>query len=404
MRRLILACLGLLLPTATVHAWGTKEHLQLTRFAAMQLLADDSTPPEMKAWLKEAAPGLMDMDGERDYFMNKRMGIIPRGADGLMFWSVMPDMATLMDKYNKKLKPLNIPEGPMHFFEIEFYGPNPPPLSSDGKPKGTGKELLGDAAPASSSYTPPEYSRIAIKPDLSKKPPLKAIKRDPTDKRLADGGALPYRAAECYDAMVKAISAGKLNDKPGQYPRDEHATKWAGYLAHYVQDSTQPQHSTWDYKSRAFFPEKTRNPDVHSLIEWKMADEEFDDYPELRAAYWPILVEAIKDAKELSKSSDAWQSSVEASYLSYDALPLIGEAAIAAWDKDAKPEGENSREQGRIDIVKFYNHRGQAFGREMSVLELKARQQAFAVGRTKAAWLNAWKEAKAPAPVEHIGP
>ena len=57
---------------------------------------------------------------------------------------------------------------------------------------------------------------------------------------------------------VAAIRAGRLEDKPGQYPRDEHAVKGAGLRAHYAEDNTQLQHATIDYKSAAYFAEKRK--------------------------------------------------------------------------------------------------------------------------------------------------
>jgi hypothetical protein len=223
---------------------------------------------------------------------------------------------------------------------------------------------------------------------------------------------LPYRVAHTYGELVKAIRENRLTDRPGQFPRDDHAARWAGYAAHYVQDNTQPQHSTWDYKSRAFFPQGTRSPDVHSIVEYRPVDDDMNDYPEVRAAYWPLFIAALKDAKDLATSSDPWEASLQTSLISYDAVPFIGEAAVAAWDKEGKPE--SSQDDGRIDLVKFYNHRGQVYGREMSMLELKAFQQAWAVRRTQGIWLAAWKEAKGAAvaiptaPVEppprYIGP
>src|SRR5688500_2533030 len=82
-------------------AWGTKEHIQLTRIAVSRMLADPSTPEPMKAWLKQITPGLLDMPGEKNYFMTQRVGAIPRGADGLLFWAVMPDTAIMLDREDK---------------------------------------------------------------------------------------------------------------------------------------------------------------------------------------------------------------------------------------------------------------------------------------------------------------
>lgn len=396
MRKLIAAAvvtLAALAFTKPAGAWSTKEHVQLTRIAAMQLIASPETPADMKAWLTAAVPGITDMAGERDHFINKRMGMYPHGVDGIPFWAVIPDMNALTDKYNKKLEPLKVPEGPMHYFELEFYGPNPP--KPDTKPRAAGKELLGDAA-APPSAAPPqsEASRPAQKPDLKTKPTLDKIPRDTSNaKRLNDGGALPWRAQECYEKLVAQIKAGRLDDKAGQYPRDEHAAYFAGFVAHYLQDATQPQHTTWDYRSRAFFPPGTKSPNAHEVVEYRMADDDVADNMELRDAYWPLFVAALNDTTDPAKDGkDTWEQSVQTVSYAYDALPLIGEASVAAWDKTAKTD--DAKVEGAIDIVKFYNHRGLVRDKEMSVLELKAHMQGIAVRRTMATWLAAWKEAK----------
>ena len=407
MRRIVLACIGLCLPSLA-HAWSTKEHVQLTRIAAGELLADEGTPAEMKAWLRQVSPGPLDLAAEREYLMNQRMGIFPRGVDGLPFWAVVPDLEALIDKSNKKIPPVNVPERLMHYLDVEYFGPNPPVKTSNTKPEAAGKELLADGGGTGEENK--ERARPTNLPGPDRKPKFEDIKRDPADPRLGEAGALPYRVAHSYQELVKAFREKRMTDKPGQFPRDEHAVKWAGYAAHYVQDNTQPHHSTWDYKSRAFFPQGVRAPDVHALVEYKPVDDEMNDYPELRAAYWPLFEKALKEVKDLSTSTDPWEASVQTSLISYDSVPLIGEAAVAAWDKDAKPD--SPQDDGRIDIVRFYNHRGQVNGREMSVLELKAHQQAWAVRRTQTIWLAAWKEAygaerpqtPAAAPDVYIGP
>ena len=81
------------------------------------------------------------------------------------------------------------------------------------------------------------------------------------DPRYQQAGMLPFRVEECYGKLVEQIRAGRLSDKPGQFPRDEHAAKWAGYLAHYVADNTQPQHATIDYKSQTYFADKRNAPE-----------------------------------------------------------------------------------------------------------------------------------------------
>ncbi len=388
MRRLLTIAIATVTAfTTSAGAWSTKEHIQITRIAAMQMIESADTPEGMKAWLKEAVPGITDMNGEKEFFMRGRTGAYPRGADGIPFWAVVPDMNTMTDKYNKKLEPLKIPEGPMHFFELEFYGSNPPDKTADTKPKATGKELL-NTSPQS------EASRPAQMPDVENKPKLSEISRDTSNvKRLNDGGALPWRAQEVYDKLVEQIKADRLNDKLGQFPRDEHAAYYAGFLAHYLQDATQPHHGTWDYRSRAYFPPGTKAPNTHEIVEWRMADDDVADNMELREAFWPLFEKAVAETTDpATDGKDIWEQSILTVMYSYDSLPLIGEASVAAWDKDAKTD--DTRTEGAIDINRFYNHRGTVHGREMSVLELKAHQQGIAIRRTKAAWLAAWNEAK----------
>src|SRR5690349_10992082 len=77
--------------------WSTKEHMQLTRLAAERLIAGEKTPPAMRQWLRDATPGAMDMEAEKQWFLASRQGITPRGAEGIVYWTVMPDIVVLMD-------------------------------------------------------------------------------------------------------------------------------------------------------------------------------------------------------------------------------------------------------------------------------------------------------------------
>src|SRR5438270_158309 len=93
---LCVAAVACFVPAPAASAWSTKEHMLLTRLAAIRLVADRQTPPEMKAWLREAMPGLgPDVASQRDFLLYARLGPFPRGADGLAFWAVMPDMQAL---------------------------------------------------------------------------------------------------------------------------------------------------------------------------------------------------------------------------------------------------------------------------------------------------------------------
>ena len=92
----VAAALVLLLD-ARVSAWSSKEHVLMTRIAVSRLLAGEQAPPEMKAWLRSAAPNLPDMKGEREYLLHARVGVFPRGVDGIPFWATVPDLNALTD-------------------------------------------------------------------------------------------------------------------------------------------------------------------------------------------------------------------------------------------------------------------------------------------------------------------
>ena len=345
-----------LLCCPAAHAWSNKEHIQLTRIAAMRLVNDPTTPPEMKAWLREVMPGMTDMAGERHYFMTARVGYYPHGAQGLSFWAAAPDLDVATSRggpQERKVKPFGVGERLLHFIDLEFFNPE-------------------------------EAKRVYAR-DLSTKPRLADVPRDMNDPRYQRAGMLPFRVEQCYQELVKNLRAGRLADRPGQFPRDEHAAKWAGYLAHYLQDNTQPQHATIDYKSASYFRNKRTAPNVHANMEYTLVDDEHHDYTAVRERMWEQFVKALDEVKDPVRSDDLWTATLEVSLASYDALPMIGEAAVAAYGSDADP--------GEFDADKFANFKGKYLGREMTLSEMKAHQLAWAVKRVERVWLQAWKEA-----------
>lgn len=363
MRRLFFALACLATVSSTAFGWGTKEHIQLTRIAAARILADDNAPAEFKAWIKSAAPGVMDMHAEESWFMNQRMGIFPRGADGIAFWAVMPDVVIQTEPrgQEKKVAPFGVPERLLHYIDLELF-------------------LTGDAKR--------EYRN-----DLSGKPKLQDIPRGMKDPRYVQAGMLPFRVEDCYKKLVEQIKQGRLIDKDGQFPRDEHAQKWAGYLAHYVQDNTQPQHATIDYKSAEYFANKNKAPNVHAQVEYIMADDDVNDHMAIRKEYWPLLVKALNEVEDPIKTEDMWLATNEVAMISYDALPLIGQAAMKAAGQGGTPDKPEGAASDKFDTEVFFRFRGQYLGKEMSVMEMKAHQQAWAVKRVQKLWLKAWNEA-----------
>lgn len=382
MRHLLAFVIVLSVCTRIASAWSTKEHILLTRIAAAQLIASPDTPEAMKQWLREAAPGLLTMEQEREWWLTRRIGPIPRGADGLMFWAVKPDMDALTDRDRRKVPPFDVPERLLHYIDLEYFGPTPPPKPAT-RPAPTGPELLATRPSTDTQPLAPAPTR----PGPRVKPSITDVPRALTDTRLRDAGMLPHRVQQCYDQLVSHLRDGKLNDRPGQYPRDEHAAKWAGLLAHYAQDNTQPHHSTVDYKSRSYFPPELSNPpDVHALFEYGLGDGEHDDLMHLREQFWNHFASALDTVEDPARSTDPFESTIEISLYSYDALPLIGESAAAALN----PTGPRD---ARLDPTRFYNGTGTFVGKEMTVLQLKAHQMALATVRTKKLWLAAWHAA-----------
>lgn len=359
-------CLALFCGIASpcsAYGWGTKEHILLTRLAAIRLLNDAQTPQDMKAWLREALPGLgPDVASQRDYLLFARVGPFPRGTDGLTFWVVMPDVQAMLDSgmpadRAKKVEPFGVPERLLHFVDLEYF--------------------MADE------------SRRRYRPDLSNRPKASEVPRDAADPRFARAGMLPFRVEQCYRELVAEIRKGRLVDKPGQFPRDDHATKWAGYLAHYVQDNTQPHHATEDYRSASYFGGNPRTaPNVHADVEYRLVDDEFDDYPELRKEFWEVLVRALAEGGDPVRTEDPFDGTLEVAARSYEALPLIGGAAVAAY-------GEQGGPRKSFDAEKFFHFRAPVAGTETSVLEMKARQMAWGARRTERLWLQAWREAAA---------
>lgn len=358
MRKGILASFLVLYFSTRCYAWGTKEHILLTRLAAEGLIADPKTPEEMKNWLRKAAPDVRDIEGEKRFLLEAHIGVFPRGADGLSFWSVVPDLNRAVDGQGdraRKIEPFDVPEALLHYINLEFFFP----------------------IDAQRSYVD----------DLSHKPSFNDVPRDMTDPRWKRSGMLPFRVEQCYKELVEQISKGRLVDTPGQYPRDEHAQMWAGMLAHYAEDNTQPQHSTADYMSQSYFKQLFRGPNVHTDVESRLVDDEGNDYTELRREFWDVFAKSLNEVRDPIDTDDPWAATLQVSLLSYDALPLIGHAAEAAYSH----EGEG----WKFDAVAFYHFKGTYHGKEITVMQMKADQMGWAVKRVQRLWRKAWEEAQA---------
>jgi hypothetical protein len=353
---LLLAFAAILMIAAPARAWSTKEHILLTRLAVQRLIADPATPPAMKKWLIQNTPNApADLPALRQWFLTQYIGAFPPGADGLSFFATLPDLDGMSD--HRPVAPYGVPESKLHFLDVELFNPDP----------------------ADRNYAP----------DLSHKPQLQDFPKDVKDPRYKLSGFLPFRVEDSYNRLVSALRAGRLADKPAQYPHDDNAVRWAGCLAHYLEDGTQPQHATVDYKSRSYFHGAKDAPNVHAIMEYVMVDDPNHDYADLRKEYWPLLMAAIEKNDDPATSADPWTSTIQVALYGYDALPLIGQAAVAA---------SQNQPPGRLDILTFFHFRGTVDGQSMTVMQLKARQQALAVHRVQQFWLKAWRQAAIPNP------
>jgi len=373
MIRTLLCTLTLLL-TLSAHAWSNKEHIQLTRLAAERLIADPATPPAMKEWLKSACPQLLTPEQERDYFINARVGIFPRNIDGIPYWATVPDMVALTSGSGvdeRKIEPFGVPERMLHFVDLEYFQVSEP--------------------------------QRRYRHDLSTKPKLDAIPYSFKDgleankdaKQWPKAGMLPFRIEQCYAQLIENLRKKRLTDKSGQFPRDEHAARWAGYLAHYLEDNTQPQHATEDYKARSYFADKRSAPNVHWDFEGRLMDDDQNDYTDLRAEFWDLFSKKLDEVKDKIDTIDLRTASLEVSLISYDALPAIGLAAMKAYEQGGTPDAPTGGIKG-FDAAKFFHHIGKYLGKEMTLMEIKAHQMAWAEKRVEKLWLRAWNESQQP--------
>lgn len=381
----LLLLLLTLLPTPA-RAWGNKEHVQLTRTAVRILLADPASPAAFKAWLKQACPDPLTPERERDYFLSARVGQFPRGVDGVCFFATLPDSSAILGTalaaeerkfnisgpYEKPVEPFGVGERALHFVDLELFRP--------------------------------EEIRRRYRHDLSNKPDLYALFADPESKiddyrdaRWKKTGMLPFRVEQCYAQLVKSFRDKRLADKPGQLPRDEHAVKWAGLLAHYAQDNTNPHHATEDFRSRSYFADWRDAPDVAWDFAGRLSDDEEDDYGDLRKEFWPAFERALAEVEDPVTTDNLILATLEVASASYDALPLIGVAAQRAYGQKgspAKPEGPTTK---NFDAAAFFHTKGTFQNRETTLLDLRARQLAWAAKRTAALWRRAWDESQRPA-------
>jgi hypothetical protein len=348
-RWIVIFVLGLAL---TACAWSYKEHVQITRIAAMRILDDPQAPGELKDWLRSSVATLPSMEAERDFLLHASIGRTPDPTQlkGVLWWVCVPDIEA-ENKEGPKVQPFGQRERLMHFVDAELFL-----ASSEVK-----------------SY----------RHDLSGKPAFELFPRDASDERYVQAGYLPFATEHGYQQLVRSIRDRRL--APAREGDVDHAQRWAGYLAHYAQDATQPHHATMDFKSASYFPSVRNPPNVHAAMEWQLVDDPNQPLKELRGEFFLAVTALLVIHVEANDMSDVWESSLRTSLDAYDALPLIGSAAQSA----AVTQADGSVV---LDIEKFYRHRGQVRSMSLTVVQMKAMQTALAIRRTERLLRQAWRD------------
>ncbi len=338
----------------------------MTRLAALRIIDDSTAPQGLRDFLKQNMPySLADC---RTLALSQTVGLHPETSEfdqGLDHWVTMPDQIRNLPEGQKKIEPYGGAEGQMHFLDLEAFGP-----------------------------------RFVYSDDLSSKPDVDLIPHDLADPRWKRGGFLPWRVEEMYRRLIEALGPGDRAAHP------DDALKAAGYLAHYVEDATQPHHATIDFNSASYLvghikqlPITTR-PGAAALAAMRLpvgvnphGDLEFQLFASadplreaFRAQFWALLLTDIdrltterqQKAQILPTSFDPFRWNLNALGDSYDYLPVVGHAAVAAYAS------------GRFDVNAFLGFEGKAKGKTVSVIQLIALRNARGVLDVEQCYRLAW--------------
>ncbi len=348
--------------------WSHQQHILMTRLTGERLLADPATPPPLAAFLRanlsaaDLTPAALEQFAVTDVVGDDPNAV----AHGLDRWATVPDQVRRKPEGKTVLQPYGATEDSMHNLGAESFDHGDHLYHDDGSGK-------------------PDFA--ADVPD------------DVHDPRYRRGGFVPLRAQECFTNLVNAI---KADDAAGQ-------VKWAGYLAHYVQDSTQPQHATVDTKSVSYLaghvpgvPAAASRPTNVGLAEARLpkginphTDMEYTlfaaaDEPRAtgRRAYWAAVEHGLSADVPLARShplpagpDGVFRLDLMVLSDSYDALPLVGHAAAAAY------------RTGTLDVSTFYGYAGRVDGTQVTVAELMGDRNAAAVRQVAVLYRAAWAAA-----------
>ncbi len=355
---LSIALLGLLILCPSSWAWGTKEHILLTRLAVMRILDDPTAPAGLKDFLRASTHDLTDPAGTETFYLKAKLGAEPKDLKGLSYWVVEPDIRANNDR-TTKIEPFGVPERLLHFIDLEY-------LHAD-------------------------VDRQVYLHDLSNRVDLKDVPEDMADPRYQKAGMLPFAVERSFEKLALAFKENRLTPDPSRSKDDDHALKWAGFLAHYAQDNCQPHHATSDYKSVSYFANKRGAPNVHSEMEWRMNDDANETFAELRQVYFKALIQACEKVTDdaYAKRDNVRVETFLIADAAYRRLPMIGLAAMHAAGQ-AGSATQPTGPAGKFDTEKFFNFTADFDGKTITVYEMKAQQQAMAVARTASLFRRAW--------------
>ncbi len=377
--RFCMGCLALatvsVVHVQSANAWSHQGHILMTRLACLHIINDPAAPAGLKAFLQNHMK--FDLDSCRRLATEETVGFDPQNYQtGLDNWCTMPDRIKHQDTA-QRVDPFDAPEAKMHYIDLEYFGPSP-----------------------------------VYKDDLSNKPKLADVPNDPKDFRYRLAGYAPLRIADVFNKLAAAWG-------PGEKPADEDAAlKWAGYLAHYVEDSTQPHHATIDFKSLSYLAGHVKGVnkllhhlddgkdvfeyriqhgykiDPHGAIEYQLFENADEPRKTMREKFWKQLIQQIDilsktpPSLEPAAKFDPFTFALESFLDSYDNLPLLGHAAQAGYANDT------------FDVVAFFNAHGIVRGRQMSTLDMLAIQNAKAVLAVEKIYHQAWQQAHPTAPAK----
>src|SRR5437764_1692767 len=107
--------------------------------------------------------------------------------------------------------------------------------------------------------------------------------------------------------------------------------------------------------SQTYSADKRKAPNVHGEVEYKMCDEQANDYPSLRQEYWPLFLKQLDEFQDPVQTKDLWQATLEVSLRSYDALPMIGLAAMHAAKQAGTPDHPTGEASPTFDTEDFFH-------------------------------------------------